>query len=95
MEEERAKFLLSEESANKEFHRAQIMRNEFKKMEKHRPTTDFLEAKKELDEYFKKLEHEVQASIENIKRKHGQTLQRYDFLHDVIKIVSPAVLQSK
>jgi hypothetical protein len=86
---------LSEESANKEFHRAQIMRNEFKKMEKHRPNTDFLEAKKELDEYFKKLEHEVQASIENIKKKHGQILQRYNFLHDVIEIVSPAVLQSK
>lgn len=95
-EKERAKFLLREGSANEYFHRAKIMRNEFIQMEKQRPpNTDFLEAKKDLDKYFKKLEHEVQTSIENIKKKYGQTLQRYDFLHDVIRIVTPAVLQSK
>ena len=70
-----------------------LVRNEFKKIERHKPTAEFLEVKKQLENYFKKLQHEVRGSIKDIKKRHGEILQKYDFLHDVIGIVCPAVLQ--
>jgi hypothetical protein len=72
--------------------KAEIVISEFIKLKNIRPGSYTL-IKNDLDAYFNMLNYVVNEVINNLKKKHSSTLQKYEFLHDVIRMICPAVLQ--
>jgi hypothetical protein len=92
-EQERLKLYLDQPSCKALFQQSELMRNEFQRMEQSYDNKEFIDAKNELSNHYDKLKHKIDDTIKNLREKHATALQRYEFLHDVIRMICPAVLQ--
>ena len=91
-EQERIRLILDEMPLRGILHKAEIVRSEFIKLKDMHPGIYAL-IKNDLDGYFNMLNYVVNEVVNNLKKKYSSTLQKYEFLHDVIRMICPAVLQ--
>jgi hypothetical protein len=91
-DQERIRLILGEMPLRRIVQKAEIVRSEFTKLKNIRPGI-YTSIKNDLDAYFNMLSYVVNEVINNLKKKHSSTLQKYEFLNDVISMICPAVLQ--
>ena len=91
-EQGRTRLILGQTSFRRIAQKSEMVRNEFTKLKKTHPGIYAL-IKNDLDPYFSKLNYVVNEVILNLKKKYSSTLQKYEFLHDVIRMICPPLLQ--
>jgi hypothetical protein len=93
-EENRIRFFWDDRSIKSNFQEADQTRTEFKRLEKIlHSKPEFIELKRVLESRFNRLEREVENRVKELREKYRTTLQKYEFLHEIIERICPAILQ--
>jgi hypothetical protein len=95
-EKERMNWLLGEEEATRIFKKVEISRHEYKQIMKGKlinPNLSAQQYKRSLEQDLIKHKSQLDEKIKKAKINHRETIQEYTFLHDIIKIVCPMIIE--